>query len=99
VKKPTPVCEDAVIHRDRLAEAQIETARLVLDAFDSAKVHLRSAEAWLKSVPEPLMHNGALQARINMLRKLDDLDAHFVEAAKSLREQYGVLPIDYEERA
>ena len=65
---------------------------MLTNAFAESQKSVRFSESWLNSVPDALLQNGASQAKTDLLRKLDDLDTYFIEAFKSLKEQYGEAP-------
>ena len=84
-------CADAINHRTKLNEVETEIGVMLTNAFDESQKSVRFAESWLNSVPDALLQNGASLAKTDLLQKLDELDNYFIEAFKSLREQYGEI--------
>ena len=82
-------CADAIEHRAKFNEVESELGIMLTNAFAESQKSVRFSESWLNSVPDALLQNGASQAKTDLLRKLDELDTYFIEAFKSLKEQYG----------
>tara|TARA_R110002051_G_scaffold325399_1_gene427552 strand:+ start:3592 stop:3930 length:339 start_codon:yes stop_codon:yes gene_type:complete len=89
-------CADAIDHRAKFNEVESELGIMLTNAFAESQKSVRFSESWLNSVPNALLQNGASQAKTDLLRKLDELDNYFIEAFKSLKEQYGEV-LDAEE--